>query len=301
MSVVNEAIKAIETSQEEAAKKITASLQMLMQLSESKKNDMLRILNEHTENAVKRHEIPPSYYLHSIDSINVMSSQGAASGITKSIDNLMHNAEKEWKDALSSIIEVALNTLLGNASGASAQTNAYIIALDGHEDPDTHEKAYTPVRIDYCIWTYDLKSVGLLDIAQNALVCVSKKSLLDYSNIDISTVDQMLISLGISKKSLRQEIIEQIKEDKKNDNSPVNLNNYANLYNLTYQLEVDYTKYPAYQFYKDNTDVTYCSNVKCKSHAEACMWIHNCLEAHPGTRFKKTWMKDNQSGGIIWP
>lgn len=59
--------------------------------------------------------------------------------------------------------------------------------------------------------------------------------------------------------------------------------------------------YPAYQLYEDNTETTYCSSTKVKSHAVGSQWIRACLEAHPGTSCSgKPWISDDQEG-VIWP
>lgn len=60
-------------------------------------------------------------------------------------------------------------------------------------------------------------------------------------------------------------------------------------------------KYPAYQLYKDNNRITWCSKKKVKGHDEGNNWIKACLQAHPGTKvLGKPWISDNQSG-TIWP
>ncbi|WP_206155943.1 hypothetical protein [Chitinophaga fulva] len=59
--------------------------------------------------------------------------------------------------------------------------------------------------------------------------------------------------------------------------------------------------YPAYQLYEDNTETTYCSSRKVKSHAEGAEWIRACLAAHEGTSCHgKPWISDDQEG-VIWP
>lgn len=65
--------------------------------------------------------------------------------------------------------------------------------------------------------------------------------------------------------------------------------------------EVVQGAYPAYQLYKDNHFVTYCSKTKVKSHDIGAQWVSDCLAAHPGTSCKgKPWTSDSQTG-IIWP
>ena len=59
--------------------------------------------------------------------------------------------------------------------------------------------------------------------------------------------------------------------------------------------------YPAYQLYEDNTDTTYCSRTKVKSHSVGASWISACIAAHPGTSCQgKPWISNDQSG-TIWP
>lgn len=56
-----------------------------------------------------------------------------------------------------------------------------------------------------------------------------------------------------------------------------------------------------YQLYKDNTDTTYCSSKKLKSHAEGNAWIKKCLTAHAGTSVSgKPWTSQSQAG-TVWP
>lgn len=237
MSVINDAIKVIEQKQDETSKEIVASLNMLMALSESKKNNMISSMDERMKHSIENKEIPPSFRLMTKESVHVMSSKGPASGISSGIDLFFNNAEDRWKKGIQNMIEVALNTVLGNASGSSSEDTSYIIALDGKQATSSTEESLVPVRLDISFWTYDLKSIGIIDEAKSAIVYCARKSLIDYSDLNTITIDQMLKNLGMEK-ALREELIKQIESDKTfniDKNSNVNLPKNIKKYNVLYK------------------------------------------------------------------
>lgn len=152
-----------------------------------------------------------------------MASSGPADGIDQGLSLLFERAEENWKKALSNMVKTVLDTVLGNASGSSSQEDTYLIALDGKAAiPGKQEESFVPVRIDLSVWTYDLKSFGVVDEAQNAIVYVAKKSLINYKDLDRSTVDQMLKNIGMEK-ALREDLIKQIEDDKKLMKKPITM------------------------------------------------------------------------------
>lgn len=207
---------------------------MLSALAETKQKEIKREVEEQIQKAKKDAEqgnpsqIPPGLYMLQDSGIHVITEQSPSNGIKSAISNLLHEPEKKWQDALTSIVNTALDTLIGNAFGTSSNKSLYLITLDGHAaDPSKGiEETYVPVRIDYCIWTYNFSSKGIKDAANSAVAYYAQSSLLDYSNIPSNLqIDQSLKLIGIQK-TYREEIIKQIEEER-DGKRPKNIASYA--------------------------------------------------------------------------
>ena len=218
MAVIKDAVTALDSSSDAAAREVKASLEMLTSLAESKMIEMEVKLEKRTAAARDRHEIPPGVVLYDASNLHVVSSKGPADGISKAVGLLLQNAEQNWKQAVGDLVNTALNVLLGAASGASSTQTYYIIALDGHgADPSKTppvEETYVPVRIDYALWVYNFRRQGLTETVESAVAYHARRSTLDYEAIP-STVqmDQVLKDIGLPRQQ-REELIQQITADK---------------------------------------------------------------------------------------
>lgn len=233
MGIISGAIAALEAKADEKGKEVKASLQMLDVLAQTKLAEIKRVVEDDIAKAKadaqkgEPTQIPPGLYMMQDSGTHVMSSSGPAAGITNAIDGLLHEPEKKWKDALTGVISVALNALLGNAKGASSNKKLYLITLDGHAaDPEKGiEETYVPVRIDYCLWTYNFESSGITDIATSAVAYYAQSSLLDYANIPSNLqIEQSLKIIGIPE-AYRKEILAQVEKERVLKR-PINLENY---------------------------------------------------------------------------
>ncbi len=214
MSFIQDAIKALDSSSDAAAKEVKASLEMLTALADSKKTEMEVLLDKRTAAAKDKHEIPPGVVLFDASNSHVVSSKGPAEGITSAVSLLLQNAEQNWKKAVGDLVNTALNVLLGGATGASSTATYYIIALDGHAaDPSKTppiEETYVPVRIDYALWVYNFKRQGLTETVESAVVYHARRSTLDYNAIPGTVqMDQALKDIGLPKQQ-RDDLIKQI-------------------------------------------------------------------------------------------
>lgn len=228
MSVIQDAVKKLDSSSEAAAKEVKASLDMLTSLAGAKKVEMDVRLNERTSTAKDRHEIPPGTVLYDASSEHVVSSKGPSEGIKNAIGLLLKNAEENWKTATADLIGTALNVLLGAAAGATSTETYYIIALDGHAaDPSKQlDETYVPIRIDYALWVYNFHRQGLTDTVDSALVYRARRATLDYANMPSPVqIDQTLKDIGMPK-AQRDALEAQI--NKEADKRAKNLRAYAN-------------------------------------------------------------------------
>jgi hypothetical protein len=214
MSFIQDAIKALDSSSDAAAKEVKASLEMLNSLAESKKTEMLMLLEKRTASAKEKHEIPPGLVLYDAASAHVVSAKGPAEGIGNAVGLLLKNAEANWKEAVGSLITTALNVLLGSASGATSTETYYIIALDGHAaDPKAVpplEETYVAVRIDYSLWVYNFRREGLTQTVESAVVYSARRSTLDYEHMPSKLqIDQSLKDIGMPK-AQRDQLLQQL-------------------------------------------------------------------------------------------
>ncbi|WP_426808048.1 hypothetical protein ABOC32_16885 [Pseudomonas sp. WOUb67] len=233
MGIVQNAIRALENHADEKAKEVKASLQMLDVLAQTKLSEIKRLVEDDIAKSKSDAksgsptQIPPGLYMMQDEGTHVMSSSGPSAGIKNAVDSLLHSPEAKWRDALTGLIGTALDTLIGNSSGASSNKKLYLIALDGHAaDRDKGiEETYVPVRIDYCLWTYNFESSGISDVATHAIAYYAQTSLLDYSNIPSNLqIDQSLKLIGIPQE-YRNAIIEQV-EKERGAKRPLNLEKY---------------------------------------------------------------------------
>jgi hypothetical protein len=218
MSAIQDAVKALDSSSEAAAKEVKASLEMLNSLANSKKTEMLILLDKRTASAKDRHEIPPGVVLYDASSAHVVASKGPSEGIKNAVGLLLKNAEQNWKEAVGDLVTSALNVLLGSAAGATSTDTYYIIALDGHAanpsaDPPVEEN-YVAVRIDYSLWVYNFRREGITDSVESAVVYAARRSTLDYENMPSTLqIEQSLKDIGMPKQ-LRDELLSQLTKSK---------------------------------------------------------------------------------------
>lgn len=219
MGAVNDAVKKLETTQDETAKELKSSLEMLSTLAEAKKKELMaevenRMNTARQDAAHSNNQVPPGLTLYEYGETRVSTEQGPADGITSAIKGLLQNPAENWRAAVTGLATVALNTLLGAGGGSSSNTSLYMIAMDGRPAQDGEEDSQVVVRIDYCLWTYNFASTGVKDVAQSAIAYFARKSLIDYQHIGSEVAIEQLLTLTGLKKSLRDELMAKIANEK---------------------------------------------------------------------------------------
>ena len=220
MGQISTAIKELDKSSESAAKEVKSSLEMLTKLADAKQQEMNRFVKDRIKNSIENKEVPAGLKMYEAAESHVVSSKGPSEGISKALDYFMNDTEPRWKDGIKSLINSAVNSLLGTASGASSNSTFYVIALDGHaaDEEKGIEETYVPIRIDYCIWVYNFKREGITNTVESALVYQATKSLVDLENIPSKLqIEMALKNIGTPEK-LRKEFIEFIEAEKPKDN-----------------------------------------------------------------------------------
>lgn len=226
MAPVFKILDDLKKKQDETSKRVEASLRMLNELASAKAADMVVKTDKRMAQAKELREIPPGLKLYDDTRTVVVSSSVPTNGITGAVDDLLRDPEQNWREVVSKLVKTAVDVLLGSAEGACSERTAYLIALDGHAARDGNESTFTPVRIDYCCWIYDLKSSGLVEDAQHAVAYHIRKSLLDYSNVPGRVqIEYSLRDIGVPKGE-RDECIAMIEEERK-ERAPSNLTAYA--------------------------------------------------------------------------
>ena len=226
MGSLNDAVKKLEETQDKTANEIKGALQMLSILAESKKKELMREVDERMVKARQdpehsNNQVPPGVMLYEYGETRVSTGQGPAEGITSAINGILMNPTDEWRKSIASMAGVALNTLLGAGSGASANTSLYALALDGSEG------SQVVVRIDYCLWTYNFLSTGVKDVAQSAVAYFARKSLIDYSLISSAVaIEEVLMVTGL-KAEMREALKKKIAEEKAAKGKTAELMKYA--------------------------------------------------------------------------
>ncbi len=220
MGGINDAVTKLEEKQDATAKELKSSLEMLAALAEAKKKELMAEVEtrmnksredaEHTNN-----QVPPGLMLFEYGETRVSTSQGPAAGITSAIKGLLTNPAEKWRQAVTDLATVALNTLLGAGGGASSNTSLYMIAMDGQPAHDAEEDSQVVVRIDYCLWTYNFTSTGVKDVAQAAVAYFARKSLIDYRHIASDLAIEQLLTVTGLKKDLRDELLAKIEKERK--------------------------------------------------------------------------------------
>lgn len=232
MGAVNDAVKKLEEQQDATAKELKASLEMLSTLAEAKKKELMADV-ENRMNLARQdakhsnNQVPPGLMLYEYGETRVSSAQGPAAGITTAIKGLLQNPADKWRDAVTDLATVALNTLLGAGGGSSSNTSLYMIAMDGLPAKDGQEDSQVVVRIDYCLWTYNFASTGVKDVAQSAIAYFARKSLIDYKHIGSEVAIEQLLTLTGLNKTLRDELMAKIAKEKAANGKTKALNAYA--------------------------------------------------------------------------
>jgi hypothetical protein len=232
MGSVDDAVKTLETQQDATAKELKASLGMLSTLADAKKKELMaevenRMNMARQDAAHSNNQVPPGMIVYEYGETHVSTTQGPAAGITSAIKGLLQNPADNWRAAVTDLATVALNTLLGAGSGSSSNTSLYMIAVDGRPAQDGEEGSQVVVRIDYCLWTYNFASAGVKDVAQCAIAYFVRKSLIDYQHIGSEVAIEQLLTLTGLKKTLRDELMAKIAEEKEAQGKTLALHAYA--------------------------------------------------------------------------
>ena len=226
MGMIRDAISAVEKQQDETSKQVESNLHLLQELSQAKLADMISKTDKRISETNTNHEIPAGFKMFEASEMRVLSSSGPAAGISEALDGLLTDPEKKWRDSVSHLVSGAVNTLLGQARGAAVEKQYYLIALDGHAATASDPETYTPVRIDYCLWVYDLQSSGVVEQATHAMAYHARKSLLDYENCPKEVQIRQSMKLIGTPPDLIDQTVQMIRKDQK-ENGPANLPAYA--------------------------------------------------------------------------
>lgn len=231
MGAVNDAVTTLEQKQDATAKELKASLEMLSTLADAKKKELtaevdnrMKLAKQDAEHS--NNQVPPGMMVYEYGETRVSTEQGPAAGITSAIKGLLQNPADKWKDAVTDLATVALNTLLGAGGGSSSNTSLYMIAMDGRPAAGDEEDSQVVVRIDYCLWTYNFSSTGVKDVAQSAVAYFARKSLIDYQHICSEVAIEQLLTLTGLKKALRDELMAKIAKEKETKGKTPALNAY---------------------------------------------------------------------------
>lgn len=198
MGAVTTAITALTGQSDAAAKQVAGQLEMLMALATAKQQQQAALIDDRIARAKENKEIPPAVKMFERSEVRVVSSTGPAAGITDAVNGLLQNAQENWKSAVGGLVGVALNTLLGQAAGSSQDTALYIVALDGKPaSPENPNNSLSPIRIDYCLWAYNVSDSSIKDTVSAAVAYTARKYIVDLHALpDILTLRFVLQSIG---------------------------------------------------------------------------------------------------------
>ena len=227
MAAVANVISALSSASDAASKQVQGQIEMLMALAEAKKQQQGKLIDDRIAQASQNKEIPPAVKMLDQSDVRVVSSTGPAAGITSAVDGLLQNAQANWKTAVGSLIGTALNALLGQAAGASQDMVLYVVALDGKPEsaPGAGDSTLAPVRIDYCLWSYNISESSVKDTASSAVAYTARKYIIDLKALpDDLTMKFVLQNIGVPA-ALVTDWISQTDELKKNQ-TPIH--NYLN-------------------------------------------------------------------------
>jgi hypothetical protein len=227
MGVLASAINTLSGNADTAAKQVQGQLEMLVALASAKKDQQMNLIDERVAQARQKKEMPPAYKILEMNDVRVVSSSGAAQGITDLVNGLIFKAQDGWKTAISNIVNVAVGSLINGASGASEDQVLYLIALDGRPEstPGAGDGCLVPVRIDYCLWSYNISVNSLKSTVQSAIAYTARKYVLDYTAIDniLSFADAMK-DIGLPQNLIDDLVkkIGELKKDPKQANQVIN-------------------------------------------------------------------------------
>jgi hypothetical protein len=202
--------------------KLKEQLTLLLATARGKLGEFELELNEMFRNPASEQGVQiignRAFEQYKLYSVNI--SQTPAANIKEVLDKFFQGTESSILDGIKGLIEIGLNTILGNRiAGESEQSMFFII-------PDR----LNLVRVDVRVWRYNFSSTDIIDTIENAFCYIFTKSIIDHKKL---TPDELIYFISRISGGDFNRAIELM------DNLKVLVEKLTELYNILRDMDVE--------------------------------------------------------------
>ncbi len=202
--------------------KVKERLMLLLSTAKGKLGEFELELNEMFRNPAAQEGIQivgnRAFEQYKMYSVNI--SQTPAESIKEVLNKFFQGTEAGIKDGVLGLVEIGLNTVLGNRiTGENEQSMFFII-------PDR----LNLVRVDVKAWRYNFSSSDIIDTVENAFCYIFTKSIIDHKSL---TPDELIYFISRISGGDYETAIELM------DNLKVLVEKLTELYNILRNMDVE--------------------------------------------------------------
>lgn len=161
--------------------KLKEQLTLLLATARGKLGEFELELNEMFRNPASQEGVQiignRAFEQYKIYSVNI--SQTPAGNIKEVLDKFFQGTEQSILDGIKGLIEIGLNTILGNRIAGETEESMFFIIPD----------RLNLVRVDVRVWRYNFTSSDIIDSIENAFCYIFTKSIIDHKKL---TPDELI-------------------------------------------------------------------------------------------------------------
>ncbi|TWI77956.1 hypothetical protein IQ13_4198 [Lacibacter cauensis] len=155
--------------------KVQERLQLLLATARGKLGEFELELQEMFRNPAAQENVQiignRAFEQYKIYSVNI--SQTPAGAIREVLDKFFQGTEEGVKSGILGLVEIGLNTVLGNRIAGEVEQSMFFIIPD----------KLNLIRVDVRVWRYNFTSTDIIDTVENAFCYIFTKSIIDHKKL----------------------------------------------------------------------------------------------------------------------
>lgn len=133
---------------------------------------------------------------------HVESGEGVSDAVKGAVDNFFKGSKDSVKAGFCTIVEAALDTLLGSTEAGESQDDYYFVMMEHN----------VFVRVDIGMWKYYFSQKGIISDTQQALCYAFFKSVIDHKKVSEDTMIYLISQYVSDEMAQVKAFIDEIRE-----------------------------------------------------------------------------------------